>query len=55
MKVESLANELLLNIFERSNAVDLLYAFHHLNYQFDTPFLNFCMNTTLIFDHLPSF
>jgi hypothetical protein len=49
MKVESSANELLLNIFERSNALDLLYAFHHLNYRFDTPFLKFLHGYNLDF------
>jgi hypothetical protein len=35
-KLESLANELLLDIFEHLTAVNLLDAFHHLNSRFDT-------------------
>jgi len=35
-KLESLANELLLDIFPHLIAVNLLDAFHHLNSRFDT-------------------
>ena len=35
-KLESLANELLFDIFERLTVIDLLHAFHHLNSRFDT-------------------
>ncbi|CAF4955235.1 unnamed protein product [Rotaria sp. Silwood1] len=36
MKLESLANELILELFEFFNAIQLLRAFHGLNFRFDT-------------------
>jgi len=36
MKLECLANELLMEIFEYLTAIDLLHTFHYLNSRFNT-------------------